>query len=134
MKKDCDPADISVSAERMCLYRERNTAVEQLHKTMQAGFLIEDVLWQCFILFQEFPFCTASGLQFQYVLKQGWHGEYTKELWVSRMENGKPLVWSSVWMAFQKAQKMTGEIDRPKAIGSIRGISYIYPIQWRLRG
>lgn len=131
MKKDCDPAEISVNAERMRLYRDRDTAVKALHRAMDTGDQVEESLWNCIVRFQGFPFHTATGLPFQYALKKGRHDEYTKELWVSRMENGKPLVWSSVWIAFQKASEMTGEIDRPKAIGNIRGISYIYPILWR---
>lgn len=131
MKKDCDPADISVNAERMRMYRDRNTAMKRLHQAMEMGEGVEDCLWDCIVLFQGFPFYTATGLPFHYTLKKGRHDEYTKELWVSRMENGKPLVWSSVWIAFQRATEMTGEIKRPKAIGNIRGISYIYPILWR---
>lgn len=131
MKKDCDPAEISVNAERMRLYRDRNAAVKRLHRAMETGEQVEVCLWDCIVLFQSFPFYTATGLPFQYTLKKGRHDEYTKELWVSRMENGKPLVWSSVWIAFKKASEMTGEVDRPKAIGNIRGISYIYSILWR---
>jgi hypothetical protein len=131
MKKNCDPAEISVNAERMRLYRDRNAAVKKLHKAMEMGEQVEACLWDCIVRFQGFPFYTATGLPFQYTLKKGRHDGYTKELWVNRMENGKPLVWSSVWMAFEKASEMTGEVDRPKAIGNIRGISYIYPILWR---
>lgn len=51
------------------------------------------------------------------------------ELIVSRRKESKTVVWSSVRLAFQKALERQGEvIDRPKALGDIRGISYIYPM------
>ena len=64
------------------------------------------------------------------------HGGLTKELWVDRRENSKSITWSSVRMAFQNVLKMKeslseGEkpyVKRPKALGDIRGVSYIYPL------
>ena len=74
-----------------------------------------------------------SGLPYSYTLKEGKHGGLTKELWVDRRENSKSITWSSVRMAFQNVLKMKeslseGEkpyVKRPKALGDIRGISYI---------
>ena len=34
--------------------------------------------------------------------------------------------------AFKNSRKTTEVVERPKALGDIRGISYIYPILWRL--
>ena len=77
-----------------------------------------------------------SGLPYSYTLKEGKHGGLTKELWVDRRENSKSITWSSVRMAFQNVLKMKeslseGEkpyVKRPKVLGDIRGISYIYPL------
>ena len=77
-----------------------------------------------------------SGLPYSYTLKEGKHGGLTKKLWVDRRENSKSITWSSVRMAFQNVLKMKeslseGEkpyVKRPKALGDIRGISYIYPL------
>ena len=44
----------------------------------------------------------------------------------------QPLAWSSVRLAFRHALEIQEEIPRPKALGDIRGISYIYPIFWEL--
>lgn len=34
-------------------------------------------------------------------------------------------------LAFDNSRLMTGIIENPKALGDIRGVSYIYPILWR---
>ncbi|MBO6214332.1 MAG: hypothetical protein J6N76_02210 [Lachnospiraceae bacterium] len=92
----------------------------------------EDKLWEAVVAFQNYPFHTATGLPFVYELKKGRNGKYNKELIVSRRMESKTVVWSSVMMAFQKALELQGEIiDRPKALGDIRGVSYIYPMLYR---
>ncbi len=60
----------------------------------------------------------------------GADGKYTKELWVNRRENSKSLTWSSVWRAFERTEGKT-VVARPKDLGDIRGISYIYGIFYR---
>lgn len=51
---------------------------------------------------------------------------------MNRRKESKSVVWSSVKLAFEKAMEMQGAvIDRPKALGDIRGISYIYPMLYR---
>ncbi len=93
----------------------------------------EENLWQVLIAFQGHSFYTVSGLPFQYTLKSGRNGELTKELWIDRRENSKSLAWSSVRLAFQNALKKKNEIIvRPKGLGDIRGVSYIYPIFWKI--
>lgn len=72
-----------------------------------------------------------TGLPFQYTLKKGRDGQPTRELLIDRRQDSKTLAWSSVVMAFEKAQEIQGIVKKPKAIGDIRGISYIYPMLWR---
>ena len=43
----------------------------------------------------------------------------------------KSLAWSSVVLAFENSKRISEEVKKPKALGDIRGISYIYPILWR---
>ena len=82
-----------------------------------------------------------SGLPYSYTLKEGKHGGLTKELWVDRRENSKSITWSSVRMAFQNVLKMKeslseGEkpyVKRPKALGDIRGVSYIFGMFYRFK-
>ena len=52
-----------------------------------------------------------------------------KELWIDRREKSKSLAWSSVLLALKNIK---GEVvDRPKALGDIRGVTYIYGIFYR---
>ena len=68
-------------------------------------------------------------------MKYGRSGTYTKELWINRREKSKSLVWSSVRSAYQKVLELQQEserpvVERPKALGDIRGITYIYGISY----
>jgi hypothetical protein len=93
----------------------------------------ESTLWDAIIELQNTQMYTASGLPFSYFIKRGRDGSYNKELIIDRRKESKTLAWSSVRLAFQSAVKTKGEVvSRPKALGDIRGISYIYPIFYRL--
>ena len=74
-------------------------------------------------------FKTYSGLPFSYEVRKGRNSEYTKELWIDRRENSKSLAWSSVLLTLKNIK---GEVvDRPKALGDIRGVTYIYGMFYR---
>ncbi|MBR1798160.1 MAG: hypothetical protein IJ757_09180 [Clostridiales bacterium] len=91
--------------------------------------MTEEKLWDVIVAYQGVPFQTVSGLPFQYEIKRGRNGEYNKELIVSRRTDSKTIVWSSIRLAFNNALKHKGTVvPRPKALGDIRGISYIYPL------
>ena len=77
----------------------------------------EENLWNAVVVFQDYPFKTATGLPFRYQLKVGKNGAWNKELLIDRRENSKSLSWSSVRLAFQNACKMEGEVKRPKGLG-----------------
>lgn len=66
----------------------------------------EENLWQAVMAFQDYPFKTVTGLPFQYTLKTGKNGEWTKELWIDRREKSKSLSWSSVVLAFKNSRKI----------------------------
>lgn len=93
----------------------------------------EERLWDCVIAFQGCEFRTYSGLPFTYSLKRGKQGNYTKELWIDRCENSKSLVWSSVRIAFEQIRTDPERrvVMRPKDLGDIRGVTYIYGIFYR---
>lgn len=118
-------AEISSNAEWCITYRKRKAAVEALKEELS-----EEKLWECIELFQGFPFRTVTGLKYSYTLKKGRNGNYTKELFIDRRESSKSLAWSSILLAMQKVDPDT-VYEKPKAIGDIRGISYIYPMLWR---
>ena len=116
--------DISSNAEWCDLYRKRKAAVQKLHEQPD-----EQSLWDCFILFRNYQFHTATGLKFMYEIKKGRSGIYTKELWIDRTE-GKSLVWSSVLLAFNRIENGR-TYERPKDLSDSRGISYLFPMFYR---
>ena len=119
--------DLSMNAERISVYRRRQQAVRNLMECMN-----EHALWDAVVAFQRYPFRTITGLPFTYELKKGRNGDYNRELIIDRRSESKTVVWSSVMRAFEKAVELQGEIVlRPKALGDIRGVSYIYPMLYR---
>ncbi len=123
------PQELSMNAKRIVLYRNRKKAVSTLCKEKN-----EQALWDAVVAFQEYPFYTVSSLPFSYSLKKGRDGSYNKELLVNRRKESKTLAWSSILLAFHNAKELEGEvIPRPKALGDIRGISYVYPMLYRFR-
>ena len=58
-------------------------------------------------------------------------GEYTKELWIDRREGSKSLAWSSVLLAYHNIGRIGEVVGRPKDLGDIRGVSYIYGMFYR---
>ncbi len=119
--------ELSMNAERINVYRSRQQTVRNLMEHMN-----ERALWDAVVAFQKYPFRTVTGLPFTYELKKGRNGDYNRELIIDRRSESKTVVWSSVMRAFEKAVKLQGEIVlRPKALGDIRGVSYIYPMLYR---
>lgn len=105
---------------------EQNIVIKNLQENPT-----EENLWQAIVAFQGVPFRTASGLPFQYQLKVGRNGNLNRELLIDRREHSKTLSWSSLRLAFERALATQKIVERPKALGDIRGISYVYPILWR---
>ena len=120
-------SEISQNAERVKTYKARKSAVTTLMAAPTQGHL-----WDCIVVFQNYPFHTVSGLPFSYTLKAGKNGEYTKELFIDRRENSKSLAWSSVRMAFERALEQQGAVfTRPKELADVRGVSYTFSLLWR---
>ena len=111
---------ISVGAERQRRYR----AVKKLRKEPT-----EEHLWDVVLIYSGVSFKTYSGLPFTYEVRKGRNGEYTKELWIDRREKSKSLAWSSVLLALGNIKEKI--VDRPKALGDIRGVTYIYGMFYR---
>ena len=113
---------ISVGAERLRRYR----AVRKLRSEPT-----EEHLWEGVLLYSGVRFKTYSGLPFTYEIRKGRNGQYTKELWIDRRENSKSMAWSSVLLALRNIKKVGEVVDRPKALGDIRGVTYIYGMFYR---
>ena len=117
------PAEkISVGAERQRRYR----AMKKLRAAPT-----EEHLWEVVVMYQKVRFKTYSGLPFTYEVRKGRSGEYTKELWIDRRENSKSLAWSSVLLALSNVKEVGAVVDRPKTLGDIRGVTYIYGMLYR---
>ena len=123
---ETDSNNLSVGAERIRRMRKRNKVLEEL-RTEQT----EEALWAAMIEFQGYKFRTYSGPVFSYSLKKGRGDTYTKELFIDRRENSKSLAWSSVLLAFHNIPSIGSVVDRPKALGDIRGVTYIYAMFYR---
>ena len=91
----------------------------------------EEHLWEVVLLYAGVRFKTYSGLPFTYEIRKGRNGQYTKELWIDRRENSKSLAWSSVLLARGHIKKVGEVVERPKALGDIRGVTYIYGMFYR---
>ena len=113
---------ISVGAERQRRYR----AIRKLRSEPT-----EEHLWETVLLYSGVRFTTYSDLPFTYEIRKGRNGQYTKELWIDRRENSKSLAWSSVLLALRNMKKVGEVVDRPKALGDIRGVTYIYGMFYR---
>lgn len=120
--EEAEAANISAGAERQRHYR----AVVALKKDP-----CEENLWKCVVAFRGYKFKTMSGLPFTYTLKKGRGDEFTKELWIDCREDSKSLAWSSVMLAYHNIGKIGEVVDRPKVLGDIRGVSYIYGLFYR---
>lgn len=115
-----DKEKISVGAERQRRYRAMKRW--RAHPT-------EENFWGVVLAYAGIKFKTYSGLPFTYEVRKGRNGEYTKELWIDRREKSKSLAWSSIVLALGNIK---GEVvDRPKALGDIRGVTYIYGMFYR---
>ena len=111
---------ISVGAERQRRYRAMKRWRDEP---------TEENFWGVVLAYTGVKFKTYSGLPFSYEIKKGRNGEYTKELWIDRREKSKSLAWSSIVLALGNIK---GEVvERPKALGDIRGVTYIYGMFYR---
>lgn len=115
-----DKEKISVGAER----RRRYRAVRKLRSEPT-----EEHLWETVLLYSGVSFKTYSGLPFTYEIRKGRNGEYTRELWIDRREKSKSLAWSSIVLALGNIKDEV--VERPKALGDIRGVTYIYGMFYR---
>ena len=89
----------------------------------------EENFWSVVLAYAGVKFKTYSGLSFTYEIKKGRNGEYTKELWIDRREKSKSLAWSSIVLALGNIKDEV--VERPKALGDIRGVTYIYGMFYR---
>jgi len=115
-----DKGKISVGAER----QRRHRAMKRWREKPT-----EENFWGVVLVYAGVRFKTYSGLPFTYEVRKGRNGEYTKELWIDRREKSKSLAWSSIVLALGNIKGKV--VERPKALGDIRGVTYIYGMFYR---
>lgn len=115
-------SEVSANADRCELYRKRKAAVGQISDA--------DTLWNALLIYQGYTFYTMTGLQFSYEIRKGRNGEYTKELWIDRRGESKSLTMSTILKGYENSIG-AGIVERPKNLGDLRGVSYIYSIFFR---
>lgn len=108
-------SEVSANADRCEKYRQRKAAVEAIQDM--------ETMWKAIELFADYTFKTATGLKYTYTVHGG-------ELFISRKE--KSVTMSTVEKAYKKVAGDSVRIyNRPKDLGDLFGISYIYPIFYR---
>ncbi len=111
--------ELSTSAERTKLYRERKAIVKKLQQSATTDTTdMEVFLWDALPLYQSYPFKTAKGLKFTYYIKGN-------EIFVDRKE--KSITRATVNIALRNALESGATITGPKKLGTF-GSSYLYPI------
>ena len=93
---------------------EQERVIAELHQGIaQQSDDLEELLWDCFVAYQNCVFYTSSGLPFSYTVKKKKNGDYSGELLVSRKESSKTLTKSSIFLAFHK---VLGAIIAPSTL------------------
>ena len=119
----------TASKEKISIGAERQRRYRAMKRWRTAP--TEENFWRVVLAYAGVKFKTYSGLPFSYEIKKGRNGEYTKELWIDRRAKSKSLAWSSVLLALRNMKKVGEVVDRPKALGDIRGVTYIYGMFYR---
>ena len=89
----------------------------------------EENFWGMVVSYAGVGFKTYSGLPFSYEIKKAGTVSTQKSCGSTARRRVKSLAWSSVLLALKNIK---GEVvDRPKALGDIRGVTYIYGIFYR---
>ncbi len=122
------PEELSLNADRIIIYRERQRVVDKLCIELD-----ETVLFDAIVLFQNYPFYTLSGLPFEYRIKKCQDGLIDSVIEIKSNKFRMDLPWSVFMSAFDKALELRGEIiDNPGSLGDTKDVTYIFPIFYRL--
>ena len=122
-------AELSVNAERIRFYRERQAACAEfcsrIGQTEMTKGEQEEELWELMSRLAGCVFFTAKGLKFTYKIHGG-------EMFVNR--KSKSITQATVFMAYNRAvelMKENGSVNGPKQLGTF-GASYLYPVFARI--
>ena len=115
--------ELSVSAERIRLYRKRQKVVKRLTSDMS-----ETALWDAVVAFVKYPFHTVQGVSFYYEVIAESEGEYTKGLVIKSGKEQKLLDWSMIWRAFTDVAGLKDKMADRSVLQSAIRWEYVYAI------
>ena len=115
--------ELSVTAERIRLYRKRQKVVKRLASDMS-----EKAIWDAVVAFVKYPFHTVQGAPFYYEVIEKSEGEYTKGLVIKSRKEQKLLDWSIIWRAFTDAAGLKDKMADRSVLQSAIRWEYIYAI------
>ena len=115
--------ELSLNAERIRKYRERQSVVERIEKYFEDcdGSLLE-LVWDAIIKFDSYPFHTVKGIKFRYTVKE-------QEIVINRKD--EIITRETVDMALSNVLQNDREVEKPEEL-KVTGSGYLYPIFTRL--
>ena len=115
--------ELSLNAERIRKYRERQSAVERIEKYFHdPDSSISELVWDAIVKFDSYPFHTVSGIKFRYTVKG-------QEIVINRKE--EIITRETVDMALSNVLQKDRVVEEPDQL-NISESGYLYPILKRL--
>ncbi len=115
--------ELSLNAERLRKYRDRQASVKSIQQCIEEGGRnLSDKVWGALKLFENYTFYKSSNQKYKYFI-------YNGELLVKRKEKG--VSRAEIDLALENALKENRSITEPKQLG-VSQAEYIFPIFKRL--
>lgn len=121
-----DADELRLNAKKIRKYKDRAEVVRFLEESINQKMdisILEEVLWEVILQFENCFLYTLKGLRFTYSIK-GY------EMFVSRKE--KSITKSTILIAFRNALELQGNVNGPKQLKTF-GASYLYALFKRIR-
>ena len=117
--------ELSLNAERIRKYRERQAAVVKIEKCFEEGSKshIQDLVWDAIIRFDSYPFHTNSGVKFRYTVKN--------QNFIINHKGADTITREEVSQALSYVLQMERVVEDSQAL-NISGCGYLYPVFKRL--
>ena len=108
--------ELSLNAERIRKYRERQAAVRKIEKYFEeSSGSLQDLVWDAIISFDSYPFHTKSGTKFRYAV--------TDQNLIINRKGADPISREEVNQALSNVLQQDRVVEDPQAL-SIPGFGY----------
>ena len=115
--------ELSLNAERIRKYRERQSAVKRIEKYFEdSDGSLSELVWDAIVKFDSYPFHTVSGIKFRYTVKG-------QEIVINRKE--EIITRETVDMALSNVLQNDRVVEKPEEL-NVPGFGYLHPIFTRL--